>query len=168
MCAVIVEPSNCGIRYTPMAVLGDAMINHWIWVALFSKPSSPSLKCSQTNYMAVREILDFVPWMDDDLVGPFCIVPKLKNSGPEIVNIFRDIDHPCSTTYQHTDLSLNCRLVDPQSFQNVGSFPAKKIIQPHGFPNWRPPQGYFYSMVIPPLCRPKANIQIHPNPTKNV
>ena len=146
---------------------GNAMINHWIWVALFSKPSSPSLKCSQTNYMAVREILDFVPWMDDDLVGPFCIVPKLKNSGPEIVNIFRDIDHPCSTTYQHTDLSLNCRLVDSQSFQNVGSFPAKKIIQPHGFPNWRPPQGYFYSMVIPPLCRPKANIQIHPNPSKS-
>jgi hypothetical protein len=43
-----------------MAVLGDAMINHWIWVALFSKPKFTILKM-QPDYMAVRETLDFVP-----------------------------------------------------------------------------------------------------------
>ena len=62
MCAVIVEPSNCGIRYTPMAVLGDAMINHWIWVALFSKPSSPSLKCSQTTWPSAKFSILYLEW----------------------------------------------------------------------------------------------------------
>ena len=42
MCAVIVEPSNCGIP-------------HWILVAEFT------ILKMQPDYMAVREILDFVP-----------------------------------------------------------------------------------------------------------
>ena len=68
MCAVIVEPSNCGIRYTPMAVLGECDDQPLDLGRPIFETEFTILKM-QPDYMAVREILDFVPWMDDDL-GP--------------------------------------------------------------------------------------------------